>query len=56
MKRACLEYSVQQFKDKSNELCQLFTQESMKLLNQYQFIRKDNMDKDNSLKEATAIL
>ena len=52
IKKSSLDYAVNYYKEKSDELSQLFTNETIKLLNQYIIIRNDSLKKDGYLEKA----
>jgi len=47
-----LNYAIEYFKTKSKELISLFTNESMKMLQQYTFLREQLVGRDVLLKRA----
>lgn len=52
IKQVALNYAIEYFKTKSKELISLFTNESMKMLQQYTFLREQLIGRDVLLKKA----
>ena len=56
IKKVALDHAVEYFKQKSGELSALFTNETIKLLNQYTHIRDDCFNKDKVISHTTKSL
>ena len=56
IKKVALDHAVEYFKQKSGELSTLFTNETIKLLNQYTHIRDDSVNKDKIISLSTKSL
>jgi meiotically up-regulated gene 157 (Mug157) protein len=52
IKNAALEYAIEHFQMKTKELILLFTNESVKMLSQYTFLREQLVGRDTLLKKA----
>lgn len=49
IKKVALDFAIDYFKSKSNELSIIYTGETMKILNQYAILRDDSMKKDKKI-------
>ena len=56
IKKNSQEYAVEYFKGKSVEMSNIYTGETIKLLKQYTVVRNDSLNKDQVIKNASAIL
>ena len=53
IKKRSQEYAVEYFKNKSVEMSNIYTGETIKLLKQYTVIRNDSLNKDRVIKNAS---
>ena len=56
IKKVSIDYAINYFKEKSEQLSALFTAETMKLLNQYTVIRNDSLGKEETISQAAQII
>ena len=51
-----MDHAVRTFKEKCEQMSELYTKETMKLLHQYTVVRNDSLNKDTTISQATLIL
>jgi hypothetical protein len=56
IKKSSQEYAVEYFKNKTVDLSNIYTGETIKLLKQYTIVRNDSINKDAVIKNASSIL
>lgn len=56
IKKVAIDQAVSYFKDKTLELSSLYTNETLKLLAQYQTIRNDSLNKDEIIKKVARLV